>query len=84
LPDQSEPQQPQPMDEWLLKLLACPACPQHYPLAFDEGKSVLLCHCGRYAFPVGTDGIPNLLVTDDKIVNPEADPSTCSPPTGAN
>ncbi len=84
MPEQQDAQAPQPMDEWLLKLLACPACPQHYPLTYDAVKSVLVCHCGRYAFPVGNDGIPNLLVTDDKVVNPDADPSKCTPPAGGS
>ena len=51
------------IDEWLLDLLACPAC--HAPLRSDEQASELVCtsdSCGL-AYPV-RDDIPVLLVDE--------------------
>ncbi len=51
------------IDEWLLDLLACPAC--HAPLRADEPASELVCtseSCGL-AYPV-RDDIPVLLVDE--------------------
>jgi uncharacterized protein len=58
------------IDEWLLDLLACPAC--HAPLRADDAASELLCTsqtCGL-AYPV-RDDIPVLLV-DEARRPPEA------------
>jgi uncharacterized protein len=51
------------IDEWLLDLLACPAC--HAPLRADDPASELVCTsetCGL-AYPV-RDDIPVLLVDE--------------------
>lgn len=51
------------IDDWLLEILACPAC--HAPLATDEGANELVCtnaDCGL-AYPV-RDDIPVLLVDE--------------------
>jgi uncharacterized protein len=51
------------IDEWLLDLLACPAC--HAPLRADEPASELVCTsetCGL-VYPV-RDDIPVLLVDE--------------------
>ena len=51
------------IDEWLLDLLACPAC--HAPLRADDEASELVCTneaCGL-AYPV-RDDIPVLLVDE--------------------
>ena len=51
------------IDEWLLDLLACPAC--HAPLRADDAASELVCTsetCGL-AYPV-RDDIPVLLVDE--------------------
>ena len=56
------------IDEWLLDLLACPAC--HAPLRSDDAASELVCTsetCGL-AYPV-RDDIPVLLV--DEARRPE-------------
>jgi uncharacterized protein len=56
------------IDEWLLDLLACPAC--HAPLRADDAASELVCTsetCGL-AYPV-RDDIPVLLV--DEARRPE-------------
>ncbi len=51
------------IDDWLLEILACPAC--HAPLREDPGASELVCTsetCGL-AYPV-RDDIPVLLVDE--------------------
>ena len=51
------------IDEWLLDLLACPAC--HAPLRADDAAGELVCTsetCGL-AYPV-RDDIPVLLVDE--------------------
>lgn len=51
------------IDDWLLEILACPAC--HAPLRADEPASELVCtneEC-RLAYPV-RDDIP-VLLTDE-------------------
>jgi uncharacterized protein len=51
------------IDDWLLELLACPAC--RAPLRADEAASELICtsqSCGL-AYPV-RDDIPVLLVDE--------------------
>jgi hypothetical protein len=51
------------IDQWLLDLLACPAC--HAPLRTDDAASELVCTsetCGL-AYPV-RDDIPVLLVDE--------------------
>ena len=51
------------IDDWLLEILACPAC--HAPLREDAGASELVCTneaCGL-AYPV-RDDIPVLLVDE--------------------
>ncbi|MDR0341803.1 MAG: Trm112 family protein [Nocardiopsaceae bacterium] len=56
------------IDDWLLEILACPAC--HAPLRPDEEASELVCtnpEC-RLAYPV-RDDIPVLLV--DSARRPE-------------
>lgn len=57
------------IDDWLLEILACPAC--HAPLRPDEKASELVCiseSCGL-AYPV-RDDIPVLLVEEAR--RPEA------------
>ena len=51
------------IDEWLLDLLACPAC--HSPLRADDPASELVCtnETCRLAYPV-RDDIPVLLVDE--------------------
>lgn len=50
------------IDDWLLDILACPAC--HGKLRADEQASELVCtgECGR-AYPV-RDDIPVLLIDE--------------------
>jgi uncharacterized protein YbaR (Trm112 family) len=51
------------IDDWLLEILACPAC--HAPLRTDDAASELVCTneaCGL-AYPV-RDDIPVLLVDE--------------------
>jgi uncharacterized protein YbaR (Trm112 family) len=50
------------IDDWLLDILACPAC--HGKLQADEQASELVCtgECGR-AYPV-RDDIPVLLIDE--------------------
>ncbi|HZP82531.1 MAG TPA: Trm112 family protein [Chthonomonadaceae bacterium] len=64
---------PQPLDQWFLDLLACPACEQHLPLRLSETKDTLLCGCGRYAYPI-RDGIPILLVDEATVLDENARP----------
>ena len=63
----------QPLDEWFLDLLACPACVQRLPLRLGEGSTTLLCQCGRYAYPV-REGLPILLVEEAILLNENAHP----------
>ncbi len=65
---------PQPLDEWMLALLAC-SCPAHLPVHLNAEKTELICACGRYAFAIGEDGIPNMLLEEAKVLNPDADPA---------
>jgi uncharacterized protein YbaR (Trm112 family) len=68
---------PQPLDPWLLDLLACPACTQHWPVQLNEAKTQLVCKCGRYAFPI-RDGIPIMLVEEAIVLNENAHPEDVS------
>lgn len=79
-PNESLP--PQPLDEWFLSLLACPACEQHLPLTLSAEQDRLLCGCGRYAYPI-RDGIPILLVDEAVVLDESATPQTPKPPTGS-
>ena len=63
----------QPLDEWFLDLLACPACVQRLPLHLGEGSTTLICQCGRYAYPV-RDGLPILLVEEAILLDDNAHP----------
>lgn len=63
----------QPLDEWFLDLLACPACVQRLPLHLGEGSATLICQCGRYAYPV-REGLPILLVEEAILLNENAYP----------
>lgn len=68
---------PQPLEEWFLNVIACPACPQHLPLHLGEEGSTLICECGRYAYPV-RDGVPILLVEEATLLDTDAKPDTIS------
>lgn len=72
--------EPQPLEPWFLKLLACPACPQRWPLQLNESKTALHCWCGRYAYPISPEGIPVLLVEEAILLDDQADPATVAPP----
>lgn len=63
----------QPLDDWFLELLACPACPQRLPVSLSADKSALICACGRYAYPI-KDGIPVLLIEEAVVLNEAAHP----------
>ncbi len=54
------------IDEWLLDLIACPAC--HAPLRADDAARELVCTGCGLAYPV-RDDIPVLLV--DEARRPE-------------
>src|SRR5437763_1263464 len=64
---------PQPLDEWFLDLLACPACSQHWPVTLNATRDALNCKCGRYAYPI-RDGIPILLVEEATLLDENAHP----------
>jgi uncharacterized protein YbaR (Trm112 family) len=64
---------PQPLDDWFLGLLACPACEQHLALHLNESQDTLICGCGRYAYPI-RDGIPVLLVDEATVLDENARP----------
>jgi uncharacterized protein YbaR (Trm112 family) len=68
---------PQPLDDWFLELLACPACSQHWPVTLNAAQDALHCKCGRYAYPV-RDGIPILLVEEATILDENARPEDVS------
>jgi uncharacterized protein YbaR (Trm112 family) len=73
---------PQPLDDWFLELLACPACDQRHPVTLSADKNNLICACGKYSFPV-TDGIPILLIESATILDENSDPNrVSSEPTG--
>ena len=72
---------PQPLDEWFLNLLACPACPQRLPMHLNEGRNGLICQCGRYSFPINEDGIPVLLVDHAVLLDENAHPEEVNPPS---
>jgi uncharacterized protein YbaR (Trm112 family) len=65
---------PQPLDAWFLELLECVGCDQHLPLHLGDTQQTLICHCGRYAFPI-RDGIPILLVEEATVLDSEASPT---------
>jgi uncharacterized protein len=72
------------IDEWLLDLLACPAC--HAPLRADDAASELVCTsetCGL-AYPV-RDDIPVLLVDEARRPGEPrpAAPASSAEPEGA-
>ena len=65
---------PQPLDDWFLSLLACPACPQRLPLHRGEGGATLICACGRYAYPINANGVPSVIVEEATLLNENAHP----------
>jgi uncharacterized protein YbaR (Trm112 family) len=65
---ESEKREPQPLDDWFLELLACPACEPHLPVTLNAAQDALLCGCGRYAYPI-RDGIPILLVEEATVLD---------------
>lgn len=69
---------PQPLDAWFLELLECVGCDQHLPLHLRDSQQTLVCHCGRYAFPV-RDGIPILLLEEATLLDAEARPVETKP-----
>ena len=76
--DKTNAPAPQPLDPWLLELLACPACTQHWPVQLNEAQDQLLCKCGRYAFPI-RDGIPIMLVEEAIVLDENAHPEQVTP-----
>ncbi len=58
----------QKLDEWFLKLLACPGCDERRALTLNAEGTGLKCACGKYLFPV-TDGIPVLLLDNAEILD---------------
>ena len=60
---------PQELDEWFLKLLACPGCVEKRPVHISEDRQNLLCDCGKYSFPI-RDGLPILLVGEATDLKP--------------
>lgn len=72
--------EPQPLDTWFLELLACPACPQRWPLKLNESHTELHCWCGRYAFPISPEGIPVLLLEEARLLDESATPERAVPP----
>ena len=64
---------PQPLDAWFLDLLECVGCDKHLPVHLNESQLALVCHCGRYAFPV-RDGIPIMLIEEAEELDPNARP----------
>ena len=69
---------PQPLDQWFLDLLACPACEQHWPLHLSDSKQTLICGCGRHSFPI-ENGIPDLLVESATVIDPDKHPEDAPP-----
>jgi uncharacterized protein YbaR (Trm112 family) len=67
-------EKPQQLDPWFLSLLACPACPEHLALKYIEAEQLLVCGCGKYAFPI-RDGIPILLVDEATLLDENASPA---------
>ena len=65
---------PQPLDDWFLSLLACPACPQRLPLHRSEDTATLVCACGRYAYPINANGVPSVIVEEAVLLNENAHP----------
>ncbi len=65
---------PQPLDDWFLSLLACPACPQRLPLSRGEGGATLVCACGRYAYPINANGVPSVIVEEAVLLDENARP----------
>ncbi len=61
---------PQELDEWFLKLLACPGCVEKRPVRLSEDRQTLLCECGKYSFPI-RDGLPILLVGEATQLIPD-------------
>jgi uncharacterized protein YbaR (Trm112 family) len=71
---------PQPLDDWFLDLLACPACEQRWPVHLNEAKDTLICACGRYGYPINVEtGIPILLVEEAAVLDPDARPENITP-----
>ncbi len=66
----------QPLDDWLLQILACPACPQHHPVHLNDEKNGLICACGKYLFSISEEGIPNMLVEESTVLDENADPNS--------
>ncbi len=54
------------IDEFLLSILACPACKGE--LEYDRKNSELICHESKLAFRV-EDGVPIMLIDEARKVN---------------
>lgn len=65
---------PQPLDDWFIKLLACPGCDQRLPVTLNAAKDALICTCGKYSYPI-RDGIPILLVDEATVLDENACPA---------
>ena len=77
---------PQPLDDWFMEKLGCPGCEQRHPLHLNAAKDSLLCACGRYGFPIGPGGVPNLLIENAVLLDENARPEnvTCDTNTGGS
>ncbi|WP_077037774.1 Trm112 family protein [Pelomonas sp. KK5] len=60
------------MDNRLLDMLVCPLCKGPLEHLRTETGRELICHADRLAFPV-RDGIPVMLATEARTVEPDAD-----------
>jgi|GEM_PF-2037088 len=70
--DQSD--SPQQLEGWFLEMLGCPGCEQRHPLHLNATQDSLLCACGRYGFPIGPGGVPNLLIENAVLLDENARP----------
>ena len=61
--EKKTPVKAQALEEWFLKLLSCPGCPEKRPVHITPDAQALLCECGKYSFPI-RDGLPILLVDE--------------------
>ena len=64
----------QKLDDWFIEKLGCPKCEQRHPLHLNDSKDSLICACGRFGFPIGLGGIPNLLVENAVLLDDKAVP----------
>ena len=71
---QGKADDPQKLDDWFLEKLGCPGCEQRLRLHLNEKQDELLCACGRYGFPIGPGGIPNLLIESARLIDENAQP----------